>query len=90
MKWIVLFSLVSTNAFSAIWIPNEKEIWSLIRKAERTPEMQIKFRHPGIEKLNVDRTFEIVTNCHLRKVSSNGISKIYGLESDTMDCFAAF
>ena len=88
MKWIVLFSLVSTNAFGAIsiWIPNEKEIWSLLRKAERTPEMQIKFKHPGIEKLNVDRRYELATYCGSPKKSSRGMSKINKLAQSEVQC----
>lgn len=60
MKWIFLFSLLAQNSFSAIWIPHEKEIWGIIRRAEKTPEMLIEFRYPGIEKLNVDRRYELL------------------------------
>ena len=87
MKWILLVFLVSTNAFGSvsIWIPNEKEIWSLIRKAERTPEMQIKFKHPGIEKLNVDRRYELATSCPGQS-HHRGILKISNFETNTGAC----
>lgn len=88
MKWIVLFSLISTNAFGAIsiWIPHEKEIWSLLRKAERTPEMLIKFNHPGIEKLNLDRRYELARLCGSRTKNIGGISKLNDLTRQNKNC----
>lgn len=60
MKWIILFFLMAHNSYGAIWIPHEKEIWGIIRRAEKTPQMLIEHRYPGIEKLNVDRRHELI------------------------------
>lgn len=88
MKWILFLSLVSTHASGAIsiWIPHEKEIWSLIRKAERTPEMKLKLEYPGIEKMTVDRSFEVVTNCGSAPFTRNGMVKITDFVNRTENC----
>lgn len=87
MKWILLLSLATTHAFGAIWFPHQKEIWSLIRNAERTPEMQIKYNYPGIDKLNVDRRFDLVKDsCRNEKPMSPGIFKLQNFDHQKNRC----
>lgn len=65
MPWILLVSLFSTTVLGEIWSPHQKEIWGLIRRAEKTPEMQVHYKYEGLEKIeNELRYTDINYNCN--------------------------
>jgi hypothetical protein len=45
--FIMILSLVSLNAFAGIWMPHDKEILSIVRKAEAISKSYSKERMPG-------------------------------------------
>lgn len=74
MKWILISFLA--------WVPHEKEVLALLRKAERTPEMKMK-QDTLIEKLSNDRSFILTKiDCNVLKEQAE-----QSPESHTQQCF---
>jgi hypothetical protein len=58
MKGMIFLFFLSLNAFGGIWIPHEKVIWSLIRKAEFLDKKLIKSTGRSPEEIVPEKVFK--------------------------------